>query len=466
MPQPPPPEQQDANAAKLAEIKDAIHPMARAIPSLRSEIESILTFANVGRLRFWGENHRFHNWAHKWRACGTSEKPQLVSFLTALATFDALPHVPHCVFGVFVEHRKLREWAEEQIKARAAREGISLDSLLPKEPAEEGLPIKPECVMKKIVEPQTGLPAPQPYIRGPPEPSRQITSKPAKQPGTQLLKGPSETPKQKSTTAELQQTVSKPASHDVPTLLQQALAKTSQPSTSNAAQQTHRPPGSLNEENVCASSQRPMHSPNDGSVLPIKRSIECPAGAECPNILKRARTHNVGCQADAKYIDSANQANRAQETSLVLPAPPPQVETQSNTPEQPQVSNPNRESEIITAVEKLIKSNAEMQQSNMALQQSFHSSVYEMAAQGMHWQQQAAMMPPPNFYHMPDYRMMMLPQGPMAGMGWRGYPPPQGPAGGAQMWNGGRRSDVPEQREAANRAKKDGGNSQQSRYFG
>ena len=166
-----------------------------------------------------------------------------------------------------------------------------------------------------------------------------------------------------------------------------------------------------------SSAVQKTNQPSTGSVLPLKRSIECPAGPSCPNPPKLVKTRDFGCQVAPRDI---NQGDDLRTQRGVQQLPPWGVQVTMPVQEglvRPDVNAlgvsriasqapPTNENNLLAAVEKLAASNSELQQSNQALRHSLESTFHEMAAHGMYWQQRATM---PHYHFHPHHAQMQAP---------------------------------------------------------
>lgn len=380
--QPQPNEQQVTGAERLAQAIEAIHPTAKAIPSLRRTVEKYLRQLAWRKFRTWSDS-RWRSDTVKWKKLEDGQKPPLVELVAALAAYDVFPHKTHTVFGTLVEHRKWREWAVEEMKRMAEVEGISLAQAQQQDEVKQELEEREAMLQTQECTPD--LPASHEQEA---DSSQQSLKEPPQRLAPHSPQGSGPAPPHQTAP----QSVAEPRRASV----QQVAVNATQTSAQSQPRMCNFSTAVSNHVQDSSMVQQP-NQPSTGSVLPLKRSIECPAGPSCPNPPKLVKTSNFGCQVSSKDI---NQAINPRKQRSVQPLPPlgvqaatpaleGRVRSDMNTPARAPLNN---EHSLVAAVEKLTASNSELQQSNQALRHSLESTLHEMAAHGMYWQQRATMM--------------------------------------------------------------------------
>lgn len=135
-----------ASEAQLQQAISSIHPRAKKVPGLHKIVTKRLHNSNTGSCISWCKadlKFEFEDWAKSLGTGQQDDKPPLDLFLAVRAAYAAIPHQKNSKFQSTVKHRRLDEWAEEQLKARAEKKPKAHTGDKPKASVEEDLDIRP-----------------------------------------------------------------------------------------------------------------------------------------------------------------------------------------------------------------------------------------------------------------------------------------------------------------------------------
>lgn len=114
--------------AKLYDILDSIHPLAKAIPKIHQEVRNIINLKRPYRQGNWCKTSIAYNFFDWNSGAQPDDKPQLSFFLACLAAHDGMSRSRNDKFTTIVFARGLLDWVDKELRRLSSKQVPEADS--------------------------------------------------------------------------------------------------------------------------------------------------------------------------------------------------------------------------------------------------------------------------------------------------------------------------------------------------